>query len=91
VATIKTLDGQNVWDLTIRNFGSTEDLGEIVSQFTTINIAIPAFTELEITENNNNIVSLFEINNTQVATGEQEVPPGGAPLGFDYEFDFGLN
>jgi hypothetical protein len=90
MATINTKEGQSIFDLTIQHYGSIEDLFNIVSQFTDINFTVPTNTALTIEENNNNIVTYYKTNNTDVATVDAL---DGEPvaIGFDYGLDFGLH
>ena len=90
MATIKTLEGQSIFDLTIQHYGTIEDVFKIVSQFTDINFNVPTGTELTIEPTTNNIVKYYTTNNFNVATVDAL---DGEPiaLGFDYGLDFGLH
>lgn len=68
MATIKTKEGQSIWDLTVRNYGTVEDLKKIVSQFEDVTTYIEPLTPVEVEETNNNIVRLFDLNSRQIAT-----------------------
>lgn len=90
MATVKTLEGQSIWDLVTRYYASPDELSKIVLQFDNINVDVPTFTEIEIEESNSNIVALFDTNKTQVATLEQE-EPSLIEGGFEYGFDLEIN
>lgn len=90
MATINTLEGQSIFDLTIQHYGTIESLFDVVTQFTDINFTVPTGISLEVPDIDTNIVSYFKTNKTNVATVDS-VDGEPVALGFDYGLDYGMH
>ena len=67
MSTIKTVEGQNIWDIVIRYSGDINQLKSYVSQLSDLNSDIPSQTELE-QGTTNNIVTYYDNNQLNIVS-----------------------
>jgi hypothetical protein len=67
--TVKTIEGQNSYDLAIQEFGTLNNLDKILRQVPDLNDVSPFGTELELEATENNLAVRFQATGAKFATG----------------------